>query len=249
MLRGSWYVWVMLVALAVAQDEETLEPVTIEEFVSGQYATRNFNGSWISDHEFTYTIAGEPGIYAFNVELLNSTVLVSGELMEFLNTSNPVLSPDGRFILASSEEQKVYRYSTTAKFTMYEISTQNWFHVANHARLQLCIFGGDHALAYVLDNNLYYLPEDSTEAIAITDDGVVGVIYNGHTDWVYEEDVMYTGQATWFSPDGSYLAYASFDDTEVDAYSYYYYEDMTDPDDLYPELVDLKYPKVIWDIL
>ncbi|RVE53280.1 hypothetical protein evm_002113 [Chilo suppressalis] len=55
---------------------------------------------------------------------------------------------------------------------------------------------------------------------------------------------MYTGQATWFSPDGNYLAFASFNDTEVGTYSYYYYEDKSDPDDLYPELVNLKYPKV-----
>lgn len=55
---------------------------------------------------------------------------------------------------------------------------------------------------------------------------------------------MYTGQATWFSTDGSYLAFATFNDTEVESYSYYYFVDKSDPDDLYPELVDLKYPKV-----
>ncbi|XP_038216477.1 apoptotic chromatin condensation inducer in the nucleus-like [Zerene cesonia] len=83
-----------------------------------------------------------------------------------------------------------------------------------------------------------------SEVESITSDGIPGVIYNGHTDWVYEEDVMYTGQATWFSPDGKYLAFASFNDTLVETYSYYYYEDKSDPEDLYPELVDLKYPKV-----
>lgn len=55
---------------------------------------------------------------------------------------------------------------------------------------------------------------------------------------------MYSGQATWFSNNGSYLAFATFNDTAVESYSYYYYEDKSDPDDLYPELVDLKYPKV-----
>lgn len=60
----------------------------------------------------------------------------------------------------------------------------------------------------------------------------------------FTEDVMYTGQATWFSTQGSYLAFATFNDTEVGTYSYYYYVDKSDPDDLYPELVDLKYPKV-----
>lgn len=58
------------------------------------------------------------------------------------------------------------------------------------------------------------------------------------------EDVLSTSQATWFSPDGNHLAFASFDDTEVETYSYYYYVDKIDPEDLYPEKIDLKYPKV-----
>ncbi|KPJ11944.1 Venom dipeptidyl peptidase 4 [Papilio machaon] len=238
-LRGPWFVWAVLVGFAVAQS-----PFTLEDFVRGQFAQRAFNGTWISDKEFTYTISGEPGIYMFDVSTLTRSVLVSGELLAFLNTSNPILSADRQYILAPSEVQSVYRYSTTARFALYEIATGNVRYIANHQRLQLCIFGGGHSLAYVLDNNIYYLPEDSSQAIQITSDGIPGVIYNGHTDWVYEEDVMYTGQATWFSTDGSYLAFASFNDTEVEAYSYYYFVDKTDPDDLYPELFDLKYPKV-----
>ncbi|RVE53281.1 hypothetical protein evm_002114 [Chilo suppressalis] len=101
MIKGPWYVWALLVAAAIAQ-----EPVTLQEMLSGQFGQRGFNGSWISDTNFTYTIAGQPGIYAFNVETLTSSVLVPGDLMAFLNTSNPVLSPDGRFILASSEVEQ-----------------------------------------------------------------------------------------------------------------------------------------------
>lgn len=58
--------------------------------------------------------------------------------------------------------------------------------VSDNNRLQLCIFGGGHALAYVLDNDLYYLPDGQTQAVRITNDGIPGEIYNGHTDWVYE---------------------------------------------------------------
>ena len=62
--------------------------------------------------------------------------------------------------------------------------------IANGARLQLCIFSGadsnSHAVAYVLDNNLYYLPSSTAQPIQITDTGIVGELYNGHADWVYE---------------------------------------------------------------
>ncbi|VVC90329.1 unnamed protein product [Leptidea sinapis] len=238
-MMGQWVICLTLLATAAAQN-----PFTLEEFVSGQFTQTGFTGTWISDTEFTYTIPGESGIYVFDVPTLTGRVLVSGELMGFLNTSNPILSADRRYILAPSEVESVYRYSTTAQFALYEIETGAVNYIANSQRLQLCIFGGGHSLAYVLDNDLYYLPENSPNAIRITSDGIPGVIYNGHTDWVYEEDVMYTGQATWFSPDGNYLAFASFDDTQVESYSYYYYVDKSDPDDVYPELVDLKYPKV-----
>ncbi|XP_052757947.1 uncharacterized protein LOC113516731 [Galleria mellonella] len=234
-----WYVLAVLAATAAAQD-----PFTLREFVNGNFAQRGFNGTWISDTEFTYTISGEDGIYLFNVETLNSTDLVDPELLKLLNTTRPVLSADRNYILAASEVQGVYRYSTTAKYTLYNIETNDIFEIAGHQRLQLCIFGRGHSLAYVLNNTLYYLPENSINPIKLTDDGIDGVIYNGHTDWVYEEDVMYTGQATWFSTNGSYLAFASFNDTEVETYSYYHYTGTSDPDDLYPELYHLKYPKV-----
>ncbi|CAH0726548.1 unnamed protein product, partial [Brenthis ino] len=234
-----WLVWTAVVAVVVGDN-----PFTMDDFLSGQFGQRSFNGTWISDTEFTYTIPGESGIYVYDVSRLERDVLVSGEIMGFLNTTNPILSADRQFILAPSEVQSVYRYSTTAKYALYEISTRQVTYIANHQRLQLCIFGGGHSLAYVLDNNLYYLPENSNQPIQITSDGIPGVIYNGHADWVYEEDVMYTGHATWFSPDGTYLAFASYNDTLVETYSYYYYVDKSDPDDLYPEIVDLKYPKV-----
>lgn len=38
----------------------------------------------------------------------------------------------------------------------------------------------------MLNNNVYYLPENRNQAIQLTNDGIPGVIYNGHTDWVYE---------------------------------------------------------------
>ncbi|CAH2243101.1 jg14397 [Pararge aegeria aegeria] len=238
-MSGTWLVWATLFTAVAARN-----PFTLNEFVSGRFSQRGFNGTWISDTEFSYTKAGEPGIYVFDVPTLESKELVSGALMEQLNTSRPRLSEDRKFILAPSEVESVYRYSTTAKFSLYDIDNKSTKNIANHQRLQLCLFGNNDSLAYVLNNNLYYVPQGSDQPVQLTFDGIPGTIYNGHTDWVYEEDVMYTGQATWFSKDGRYLAFASYNDTLVESYSYYYFEDKSDPDDVYPELVDLKYPKV-----
>ncbi|KAF9812073.1 hypothetical protein SFRURICE_021430 [Spodoptera frugiperda] len=245
--RLMWFVLAAVVASATAQQNFTLE-----EFVTGQFAQRGFTGRWISDTHFTYTEADHPAVWQYDCSENVRSELVAGDIMEELETSNPILSPDGDYILASRDVQSVYRMSellndqgrngnqsspgplglqTVLLMASLEEGdrvsvVEQKVLVGNNERLQLCIFGGNgHALAYVYGNNLYYLPNSDAQPIAITTDGIEGVVYNGHTDWVYEEDVMYTGQATWFSTDGSYLAFATFDDTGVEDYSYYYYTD------------------------
>lgn len=54
---------------------------------------------------------------------------------------------------------------------------------------------------------------------------------------------MGSDAAAWISPDGRYLAYASFDDTHVDTFTYEIYGDGKG-EYQYPEEVHLKYPKV-----
>jgi dipeptidyl-peptidase 4 len=64
-------------------------------------------------------------------------------------------------------------------------------------------------------------------------------IYNGIPDWVYEEEVLSTDAATWFSPNGNHFAFAQFNDTKVKEAVYDVYGDKQ-----YPEEVHLRYPKV-----
>lgn len=54
---------------------------------------------------------------------------------------------------------------------------------------------------------------------------------------------MKTNKAIWWSPVGSLISFASFDDTKVDAISYPKYGTYDDPNNVYPELVTLRYPK------
>ena len=45
-------------------------------------------------------------------------------------------------------------------------------------------------------------------------------MFNGLPDWVYEEEVLFQDNALWWSPDSSRVAFLSFDDTLVNAYSF-----------------------------
>lgn len=62
---------------------------------------------------------------------------------------------------------------------------------------------------------------------------------------MFTEEVLSSGSALWISPDGNRLAFAWFNDTDVDDFKYYLYGDPGSLEDQYPEVVTLKYPKVL----
>lgn len=70
----------------------------------------------------------------------------------------------------------------------------------------------------VSENDIYLrMGPAATEDIRLTDTGVPGVIYNGVPDWLYQEEVLPRPQATWPSPDGTHILYATFNDSRVSA--------------------------------
>lgn len=58
------------------------------------------------------------------------------------------------------------------------------------------------------------------------------------------EEVLSSEIAMWYSPDGRYLAYASFNDTQVKDITFPHYGAPGSLEDQYPTNVKIKYPKV-----
>jgi len=58
------------------------------------------------------------------------------------------------------------------------------------------------------------------------------------------EEVLGSGSALWFSPDGTNLVYAKFNDTNVDDFFYFIYGSPGEMEDQYPTVREIKYPKV-----
>lgn len=82
----------------------------------------------------------------------------------------------------------------------------------------------------------------------LTRDGQEGVIFNGVPDWLYSDRIFaqsdhgQKSSAIWFSPEGTKLSFASFDDSKVSPISYPKYGSYDDPSNVYPSLVTLRYP-------
>lgn len=67
---------------------------------------------------------------------------------------------------------------------------------------------------------------------------------NGIPDWLYEEEILSKESAIWFSPEGTRLLYASFNDTVVDQTVYPIYGNYEDNLNTSPEMMSVRYPKV-----
>ncbi len=98
-------------------------------------------------------------------------------------------------------------------------------------------------LAYVEKNNIYIMDQFSEknlkDSTQITTDGKENTIYNGITDWVYEEEILHSTNALYWSPNSQYLAFIKFDDSSVEEFTILMYNE-----EPYSEKKTIRYPKV-----
>ncbi|GIX96385.1 venom dipeptidyl peptidase 4 [Caerostris darwini] len=108
-------------------------------------------------------------------------------------------------------------------------------------RMLLCV--------YVYKNDIYYVPKVNGTHYAVTNNGVEGVVFNGVPDWLYEEEILKSNQALWWSPDGNQFCFATLNDTKTGIYYYNWYGNHNDSSNVMAQLKSIRYPKVsttIW---
>ncbi len=112
----------------------------------------------------------------------------------------------------------MFRYSTVALYAVYDKTTNATYPIApadvtNEVKLQRAEWLPHQSLnriIFVYENNIYLKPDYdlSDTTVALTDDGVPDNVYNGVADWVYEEEVLSTDRAMYFTNSGLLIAYA-----------------------------------------
>lgn len=138
-------------------------------------------------------------------------------------------------LLLFCEPQPIYRRSILNKVFVYDLNTQKLTLVHKNKILHATFSPDGNKVAYVFENNLYYLDLKFKESVQITDDGNYNII-NGNCDWVYEEEFEFTRAFEWGS-NSDYIAFYRFDQSQVPEYSFPIY------DSLYPTIYKYKYPK------
>ncbi|KAG1652995.1 Inactive dipeptidyl peptidase 10 [Nymphon striatum] len=155
-------------------------------------------------------------------------------------------------LLHPENSRQIHSYTYKARYLIYAIANQMAKELhprgKERARLQYARWGNEGSqLMYIYRNNIYYAVNVkqalNKNEIQLTQDGNVGVYFNGIPDWLYEEEIFKSNNAVWWSPKGDYLCYASINDSKVQSMVYPIYGPFSDPNNLYPRLEALRYPK------
>lgn len=215
---------------------------TLNDYLKNTVRTKGYNLRWVSDHEYLYK--QENNILLFNVDYGNSSIFLENSTFDKFGYSvtDYSVSADRQFVLFEYNNVKKWRHSYTASYDIYDLITRQLIteeRIPNDTQLITWSPEG-HKLAYVWNNDIYVKHEPNSISQRITWNGREDVIHNGITDWVYEEEIFNTHSALWWSPNGTFLAYAQFNDTEVPRieFSVYFDESLQ-----YPKTVHIPYPK------
>ncbi|MEM1136189.1 MAG: S9 family peptidase [Bacteroidota bacterium] len=236
----KYLIYLILLAIspyALAQKQITIEDV----FGKATFLPKRVsNVNWMNDGKY-YSALSENNLYKVDVTtgkavetIFEGSLLGSGNII-----SDYSLSADERKMLLLTQMEMIYRRSFTANYNVYDLETKKIVPLSKNGKQSYATFSPDGSkVAFVRENNLFYVNLADMSEIRVTQDGKVNAIINGSTDWVYEEEFGFV-KAFFWSPDSEKLAFYRFDENKVPEYNMQLWNNGA----LYPEDYRFKYPK------
>ena len=243
MYKYFYFFFLVLFASALfAQDKD----ITLEDLlIKGKYRTQGIGQvTHLKDGEHFVMLDTAKNIVEYEYKSYSQTKVilsmedfgrVSGKSAD--DIEEYIFSPDENFLLLGTESVTLFRYSSMAKYYIWDIKNKTMVSLSDEGLQRLPTFSpkGDK-VAFTRDNNIYVKNLISGKEDKITQDGKINKIINGSPDWVYEEEFGFTKAFEW-NADGSKIAYMKFDESRVKEIEFPVYGET------YPEIFKYKYPK------
>ncbi|XP_009082796.1 PREDICTED: dipeptidyl peptidase 4, partial [Acanthisitta chloris] len=222
-------------------EHDSRRTYTLQNYLNNDYKYKTHNLQWISGNQYLHKTANG-NILLINADTGASTVVLANTTIDQYKASTVILSPDQKFALLQYSYTKLWRHSFTASYHIYDFNSSSIVDDGQlHNDTQYISWSPvGHKLAYVWNNNVYVKASPTAPPVQVTQNGEENKIFNGIPDWVYEEEMFGTHSALWWSPNGDFVAFAAFDDTEVPVIEYSFYSEDTLQ---YPKTIRIPYPK------
>lgn len=220
--------------------------ITLEDiWINRQFSPKDISSIRSTKDGEHYCVLTRTGIdmYAYSTgEKVKSVCLFNGPAMA--HKAKPLPPIEGycfdeaeKQILLSAGFEPIYRHSGVSDYYLYNIEDGSFRLISVNGKQRLTAFSPDGTkVAFVRDNDLFYMDLSTLEEHQITTDGEFNKVIYGTTDWVYEEEFAITEGFKW-SPDSKRIAFYRFDESKVKEYS------MQMWGELYPDDYGYKYPK------
>ncbi|SHK11207.1 S9 family peptidase [Hymenobacter psychrotolerans] len=233
-------------ALLTTTQAQQKQNLTLEDiWQKGTFSAKSVPGfNWMKDGRY-YSSLDQGSLVQHDVTTGQAVqTLVAAADLKLPGQDKPLpvdgynFNADEQQILFSTGTEAIYRRSSKSTFYIYNRQTRQLTPLSKAAGKQLyATFSPDgRRVAFVRDNNLFVTDLATMQETAITTDGAINKIINGGTDWVYEEEFSFAQGFQW-SPDSRYVAYYTFDESQVPEYN------MQEWGPLYPKDYRYKYPK------